>query len=149
MKVVFLDIDGVLIHHKSIPIHTAHKADPDCVERLNQITDATGAKIVVSSTWRMFDRIDAILKDWGVKAEVFGKTPNGYHKEEIIALGVTRGKEINAWLRETEFDIEKFVILDDDNDMDPLLGSLVHTSMSTGLTDLHVELAIRKLGGTV
>jgi hypothetical protein len=148
MKVLFLDIDGVLIHHKSIPIHTARKPDPACVKRLNEITDRTGTKIVVSSTWRMFEDFHITLKSWGVTAEVIGKTPISYEKGRI-SLGATRGAEINTWLGETEFDIERFVILDDNNDVDPLLGSLVHTSMSTGLTELHVELAIRKLGGTV
>lgn len=147
MKVLFLDIDGVLIHHKSIRTYTAHKPDPECVKRLNEITDKTGAKIVVSSTWRRFDKIEEILKGWGVTAEIIGVTPDHFH-ESNIGLGQTRGKEIHAWICERD-DIERLVILDDDNDMDPLLGWLVHTSMSTGLTDLHVELAIRKLGGTV
>lgn len=146
MKIVFLDIDGVLIHHGSIPKHTPRKADPECVARLNKITDATGAKIVISSTWRTMDDIEKTLDRWGITAEIWGKTPSGYDPGRI-SLGVTRGNEINTWLVESKFKIDSFVILDDDNDMEPLSGHLVQTSFKSGLTDEHVELAIRKLRG--
>lgn len=145
MKVVFLDIDGVLIHYKSIPRFGARKPDPECVKRLNQITDATGAKIIVSSTWRRDDKIDRTLKDWGITGEVYGRTPSGYDPNRI-SLGSSRGAEINAWLRETEFQIDRFVILDDDTDMDPLRGALIQTSMIGGLKADHVERAIQRLG---
>jgi predicted mannosyl-3-phosphoglycerate phosphatase (HAD superfamily) len=61
VKVIFLDIDGVLCNHESISAgyktRTAPEQDPygphvDCVAALNRIIKETGAKIVVSSTWR-------------------------------------------------------------------------------------------------
>lgn len=70
-KFIFLDIDGVMNSNlfysertqdkryndwiKEHPQRIAWNAcdiDPRAVERLNRLTDATGAKIVVSSTWR-------------------------------------------------------------------------------------------------
>jgi hypothetical protein len=68
MKVVFLDLDGVLNTFEDHPpgAHTKVKTpsgiiitvgvggdfSPDLVANLNMITDQTGAKIVVHSTWR-------------------------------------------------------------------------------------------------
>ena len=45
MKVVFLDFDGVINTHEGA-------WDSAAIARLNRITDATGAVIVVSSSWR-------------------------------------------------------------------------------------------------
>ncbi len=58
MKIIFLDIDGVLNHmywlKKMKGVEGDKKFfDPDCVRRLNTITDKTGAKIVLSSSWRI------------------------------------------------------------------------------------------------
>ena len=61
MKIIFLDIDGVLCTAKSVGLlktnidgRLAKQFDPDCVVRLNHITDATGAQIVISSSWRLY-----------------------------------------------------------------------------------------------
>jgi len=53
MKVIFLDIDGVL---NVIPQgHDKYGGifHPEFVENLRTIIEATDAKIVISSTWRM------------------------------------------------------------------------------------------------
>jgi len=56
MKVNFLDIDGMLNSGQYIKVLDGdfdvpiNQMDPVAVARLNTITDATGAKIVVSST---------------------------------------------------------------------------------------------------
>lgn len=138
MKILFLDIDGVLISNASARKYGVRKADPELVKLLNQITHATGAQIVVSSTWRVFDDIEKILVEWGVTAPVMGKT--------CYPHGLARGIEIHEWLLETKLEIERFAILDDDQCMEPLMGHLVLTKWATGLTSANVELAIRKLG---
>lgn len=59
IRIVFLDFDGVI--NKG-----AGPWWPECVAELNRITDATGAKIVVHSTWRYgrtLDEIRSILTD--------------------------------------------------------------------------------------
>src|SRR5688500_9278670 len=110
MKVVFLDIDGVLVNRKSLMKASGLRAtaDPHCVEALNAITDATSAKIVVSSTWRYFHRSMGFasplafmrmkLAEWGVRAEVIGCTPDLSRKAGPLYAGVRRGDEIQAWL---------------------------------------------------
>ena len=60
MRIVFLDFDGVLNSHAYFNARTekfedvgeAGELDPTAVERLNRIIDATGALVVVSSSWR-------------------------------------------------------------------------------------------------
>lgn len=128
--VVFLDIDGVL-HIRDTP---AGKLDPSCVAALNWLTECTNARIVVSSTWRFMKNIRTVLKAGGVKARVVGLTP---HTES------TRGQEISMWLRAHQ--IERFVILDDDADMDDLGAHLVQSTFEKGLTLPLAELAARHL----
>lgn len=138
MKVVFLDMDGVMNGFLLWP-ETAGRLwiDPACVARLNAITDASGAVIVVTSTWRRYTRVPALLKRAGVTAPVIDMTPD-LHEH-------SRGAEIQAWLDGAP-DVERFVILDDDADMDHLLPSLVRTPFEHGLRDEHVTKALEVLG---
>ena len=171
MKVIFLDIDGVVNtwdsqansddnnrDHPSFPPKELlyDVLDPPSVDAVNQITDATEAKIVVSSTWRVlfeFRILKAFLKRQGIKAEVVGKTPDlvrwsrgAAASEGGILLAKQRGDEIQAWLDE-HTEVEKFIILDDDADMAHLIDRLVQPrpSMETGLEQHHVDKAIEML----
>jgi len=86
VKVIFLDIDGVLNHcntrsnvlptaHEPLPIPIA----PECMARLNRLIAETGAKIVISSSWRLFARwqdLGPALVRHGLCAEVIGETPD-------------------------------------------------------------------------
>ncbi len=115
------------------------------VERLNQITEATGAKIVWSSSWRLFwDFEDAKQRfpEWGIEAELIGTTPS---------MAGPRGNEIQAWL-DNHPEVEAFIIVDDSTDMVHLRDRLVRTrfqddipGLVPGLQDHHVEQAIRML----
>ena len=96
MKVIFLDIDGVLnsdsfyeeiFHNKpeNQLLTTsgvwryscdAGGIDSRCVKWLNKVTNDTGAVIVVTSSWRKegLDGISSILAKAGVKGQVVGIT---------------------------------------------------------------------------
>ena len=52
MKLLFLDIDGVLNGHVYNPLAQSNIIDPKCVANLNYILMETGADIVLSSAWR-------------------------------------------------------------------------------------------------
>ena len=154
MKVVFLDIDGVLNSHQSAK-RGLHKGglltlDPEAVERLNRLVrEVPEVKFVLSSTWRLyqcredFDVFTAV----GFEGEFVGRTP-ALRKELLgspIVIQQIRGAEIAAWLEEHP-EVERYVILDDDSDMGPLLRDLIQTcSWKGGLQDEHVEEAIRRL----
>jgi hypothetical protein len=132
MKIIFLDIDGVLINYASLL--SGNSACRRCVAYLNQITDATGAKIVVSSTWRKggLVSISNQLKAWGVRGDVVGVTPDLDRLENGIVISPSRGEEIKAYL-EDHLEICNFVILDDESDMGNLLPHLIKTEYETGL----------------
>lgn len=86
MKVVFLDVDGVLNHAATrsdvvptsgepLPIPIA----PECMTRLNRLIAETGAKIVISSSWRLFARwqdLGPALNRHGLVGDVIGETPD-------------------------------------------------------------------------
>lgn len=121
MKVIFLDIDGVLNHYywyrehkdKSNLSYPISDFDPKSVSYLNNITDTTGAKIILSSSWRFDLDIINILHTAGVTGEIIGCTPDLYS----IYGSLCRGKEIDAVLNKRT-DIERYIILDDDTDME-------------------------------
>ena len=155
MKVIFLDIDGVLNvipqgHDKWGGIFHKH-----FVDNLKRIIDKTGAKIVISSTWRMDGGLSGMAQMWvdrGLPGEVIGITPNFMLKYKTT---LCRGKEIDSYLIENT-DITNYVILDDDSDMEPhQLENFVMTSgnnehddcidIGYGLTHICAEKAIEIL----
>lgn len=128
MKVIFLDIDGVL-NHEQFYIKRAESAktgtnefqsyplsqfDPESVANLNYITEQTGAKLIISSSWRFDSDIKDIFKKVGITAPVYGITPSLREKYGYLC----RGKEIDLYLSRHP-EITRYVILDDDSDMEP------------------------------
>ena len=141
MKVIFLDIDGVLNSSETAALYGGFdKFSPAAVGRLNWLTDRTEAKIVVSSAWR-FGRsvleLKQILSDQGVTGEVIDKTPTKMSLRN-------RGQEIQHWM-DNNSTLDEFVILDDDSDMGHLLDHLVQTDFNVGLTDVEMHECIRRL----
>lgn len=160
MKVVFLDFDGVLnnsthinkvvdelddLAHRGISTASltsyAKHLDPQAVLLLNQILDASGAVVVVSSAWRFahsMGDLQRLLNLRGFTGRVIDTTP--------ALRGTSRGTEILMWLDGHPDVVESFVILDDDDDMSGLEEYLVLTSSLTGLTEQDVVLALEVLG---
>lgn len=148
MKIIFLDIDGVLNSLDGLmEIYTKIGSSRYCddfpkekhVKLLNKITNETDAKIVVSSTWRRLHHhlsLVYILFLCGVEGDVIDVTP---------WLGKNRGFEIQKWLDDTDENIESFVILDDDADMEHLMDYLVQTSPECGLIEKDADKAISVL----
>lgn len=149
MRVIFLDIDGVLstiryIEHQVKNTNTnGYKAqfnfDPLCMQNLKQIIDKTDAKIVISSTWRLggirnnihLDKILNNLNEYGLKDKVIGYTPDLSDKYGFCGC---RGYEIQKWLDDNkDMNIKSFVILDDDTDMFLLTHKLIQCHHKYGL----------------
>lgn len=147
MKVLFLDIDGVLscrtTDRQQVGRHRGERIDLDMLARLDEVLDRTGAQVVVSSAWRAGDAgmtVAAILRRAGLRnwRAVVDETP----KRDTF-----RGHEIGEWLR-VHPAVKAFAIVDDDNDMVGLSERLVKTSFETGLQREHVERLVAMLGAS-
>jgi len=165
MKVIFLDIDGVLnavdyqcsLHYLyrskvhagiceyPIPMGEVRDElgqyfDPRCINYLEAITNYTDAKLVISSTWRK-SGIDFIKKLWAdrcLPGEIVGLTP---------VLNMKRGEEIAEYLRQHDY-ITNYCIIDDDVDM--LLEqrlNFVNTNGLFGITLQNAEEIVKILNG--
>jgi hypothetical protein len=161
-KVIFLDIDGVIATNESYNrarkiwgwnqaapsrTHLLALLDRDRVALLNEITTATGADIILSSTWRNPENIGghdaiSILQEAGVAGNIIGKTPRAS----------TRGAEIAAEIVNRGLGPEDYVILDDDSTSGDGLKALGHkgsrwirTPEKTGLSPRHRDRAIELL----
>ena len=136
MRIIFLDYDGVVNTlwfqdvngNPNFNFPSDNKVNnTQAIAWLNKLCRETGAKIVVTSTWRSVRNYKECLYNAGLnkKIEILGKTKN---------LGIKRGIEIQNWLdTHKKLNIEKFVILDDDMDMEHLLDYLVVTDACIGI----------------
>jgi len=155
IKVIFLDIDGVLnFNGCRDKIGGLYFVNNNRIKLLKKIIDATGAKIVLSSTWRIgwFDRDYSIHSR---NAEDFTKLENKLKEYDITFISRTprlasgyRGEEIKTWIDNWKGEpVESFIIIDDDADMKPFMNRLVQTSFNKGLQQKNVDKAILLLNG--
>lgn len=154
IKVIFLDIDGVLVTRESIAkkqrLNGHCTFDKKAVTQLNRITDTTGAVIVMSSTWRTFfdtvSDIRKLLKQRGVTGKLIDRTEDLSNYTGVLYRTVARGEEIKHWLlNNKQLNVNGIVILDDDSDMLYMTPWLVKTNMSGGLTESKADEAIKML----
>lgn len=146
MKVLFLDVDGVLNSTegwcRDNP-HTSTYMTPECVDQLKELLNkrCKDVAVVVSSTWRKYFDIKAFRAMFDILGlpgdRIIGYTPEAEH------LSSERGHEIQAWL-DGHPEVERFVILDDDADMVHLMPHLVQTDPMYGLTEERINEIARR-----
>ena len=173
-KLIFLDIDGVLNNANSSVFELCVIED-ELVNLLKEIVDKTGAKIVLSTTWRYTKETRQMVNDCLIKNQVplyINCTPN---------FGTNRTDEILCWLNEntnfacpdnilsseqsrnqndlplTELKLStklsniKFIVLDDldltkdGNNFSYIGDRFILVDRTVGLTKDNVELAIKLL----
>ena len=103
----------------------------------NSIIKATGAKVVVTSDWRISSgaqQFQSIFDFHGFIGEVIGTTK---------VLNIPRGQEIQDWLSDN--DADSFVIIDDRDDMEPFMDRLILCDKTKGLQQYHIDKAIKIL----
>lgn len=160
MKIIFLDIDGVLNNQQTVARCGSYIGiDKYKVKLLRTLVEATGAKIVLVSSWKnSWERID---KDF--QSELGNYLDRKLKQERLYILDKTyepkgseyRGDGILRWLSTLSVGrVDQFVILDDelfDYSSCGLLPNLVQTTFDSdtgGLSEEHVELAIQLLNKT-
>ena len=167
MKIIFLDIDGVLNtrnymiknHERVVRFYSDYKEmyknnfnlhvdrlmldiDYEKLNILRDIVEKTNAKIVIISSWKslgVYDEVAKRLIEMGIP--IIGKTDDGLDG---------RGHGIYRYLN--THNVIDYVILDDDifSDYDEnLLRHLVKTSFYTdGLTDKHAKKLIKMMNNS-
>lgn len=153
MRVVFLDIDGVLNYRNCPSVYAGYSfVEEKQILLLKEIVETTGAFIVLSSSWRqgwydkeekvnsidvdMFDALEEKLDEYGLV--LWDKTKFLGHRDREIE------EWLNSWAGEP---IESYVILDDLNGryLKPCSSHLVRTSFVKGLEPKHIKKAIAML----
>ncbi len=125
-KYIFLDIDGVLRTYKSdlehskrlgLPIFkgTDRLFDEKCVSYLNEIIYLTGAKIIITSNWRLrltLHELKQKIRERGIIGNVEGVTPLLELKNSPIPLG-NRGLEILRYVQDNGLKKDSYIVIDD------------------------------------
>lgn len=168
MRVLFLDFDGTLngleTREPASAIHAGLFLNPALIARVNRICEETGAKVVLSCSWRTRRHVvgapdaclslmdlSCALRHAGARFEVIGKTPDLAREDTIGRDGTAvklwrcppRRKEIAAWIE--QYRPTAFVILDDDRDAE-IVGHFVRCDPKRGLSEEGAREAIRILG---
>lgn len=168
MKILFLDIDGVLNSEEYfakfertprvvVPQfrdneHKEMLLDPEAVARLNKIMEAVPeTNIIISSAWRAHCNREQIklylaLRGFQFENRIIGQT------RYRPGISCARKDEIIEWLLDNLGKFESFVILDDIGDMGNRSHRHVHTLWfedpetacicHEGLEDQHIQQAI-------
>jgi hypothetical protein len=153
-KIIFLDVDGVLNSNDTEDIFKGFIGlDYSGIKLLREIIDATGAEIVLVSTWKigwskdnkesqndLANYLDARLAEEGLK--IMDKTEGSVSD---------RGTGIVDWL--SKYPVESWIVIDDEIFKDyeecGIMPHLVKTSFyDGGLKEKHVEMAIEMLNST-
>ncbi len=133
MKVLFLDVDGVLNRTGFRPAESLGLRswiEPELAKRLSDVIRMTGAEIVLASDWRLGRELPQLreeLRAAGVEGSLLGVTP--------AITGQPRWREVEAWMTEHELRPEAVVIVDDLYDMGALAARFVRASPLTGLDE--------------
>lgn len=139
MRVLFLDVDGVLNNQTTEERFNGYIGiNPVLAKRVQRIVKDTGCKVVLSSYWRLDEANREHVKQEAV--EFIDVTPSFTKKLEqpIFARNrwwdyPLRGSEVQHWLK-AHPEVTRYAILDDDGDFydeQPLF----QTTFVTGITE--------------
>jgi hypothetical protein len=135
MKIIFLDIDGVITSART----GWYNWDIYGINFLRWVCKNSDAKIVISSTWRFNHNKEFFQTIFGEYLHNDYMTPDLVKFEKGIYLSSSRGNEIKFWLDQHEGLIEKYLILDDDGDMlEEQLPYFIQTEPMDGLLFEHM-----------
>ena len=136
MRVIFLDIDGVLNCKRTPnPRKLPYIVDSQLLKRFIDLVERTDAQVVLSSTWRYDPAGLFSAKHWGIPlSDVIPDMPDRPRRDEILA----RLKQHS--------DVERYVVIDDEDDeLDEL--PLFQPPPSIGLSDEIVAGVVNYLSG--
>ena len=148
IKVIFQDIDGPLIPYdedSKVDRHTFFNQDDKwsktAMKHLNNIIKKTGAKVVISSSYRdekTKKQIQDAMEKAGFEYEIYDLVDNDKSKK--------RGADIKNWMKNKN--IKNFIIIDDNkHDFYDVFDekNIVKTTHKEGITKSVEDEAIYKL----
>lgn len=133
-RILFLDVDGVLnsaTFFAENPPMPVTSVDPRAVRRIRRVVEATGALVVLSSSWRKQPELVDVLRTAGVPIHDLTPTLTGPNGGTYVA----RRDEILAWLNEHP-EVTSYAIIDDDPDAE-VGGHFVRTYWRLGMYGKH------------
>jgi len=142
-KICFLDTDGCINSeqwYRSTEYYSNLFKDPDIdpyiVDLINQFTNETGVKLVISSSWKLDDYCLERLERVGLE-NIVGRTPNLIFTVPYDKF--CKGLEIKAWLM--VHNVDKYLILDDELDSvyDEQRPNLLLIDYKVGITKENIE----------
>lgn len=155
MKLLFLDIDGVLNGHSKLPGSMYCGIVYHCMEKLNRVIRDTECKLILSSAWRYqilcgattLRGFEFMLFTHGLVAPMgtlIGHTP----PDEVIP---DRGEQVRAALYSfLPLNVEAWAVVDDDPmqmKLGPAADRLVRTDPINGLSWSDADRLIELLNG--
>lgn len=157
-RFVFLDFDGVMdtvhytnwLYREGIPEGDRYGVlfDPDCIRNLRNIIDATGAEIVITSSWKDTLTYSQFLQMWK------DRDLPGFVTDVTPTCSSRRGDEIASWLEIFQEmsggENYEYVIIDDLGEKDfneAQLDHLVSVDSFYGLDESASSRAVAILGG--
>lgn len=153
MKLLFLDIDGVLNGHEKNEAEVCG-IKPECASQLNRIIEQTDCKLVISSAWRYLIHsgvmntvgFERMLNTHGVR--VYKRIAGVTRPDANLSDKHERGKQIRDWVNGTHrSEIERYAVVDDDDELGiPEAGHpFVKTDGKVGLTEADADRLIALL----
>ena len=137
MKVLFLDVDGVLKIHTPLSKVDDYEISNVMMERVAKIVSSTGCVVCVTSTWRLYkDAYNSLRR----QLYAYGIKP--VYRTESLPYSL-RSKEIEEWL--DRHNVVNYAVVDDDADAMVDSDRFFRTSYSFGLDDSLVDMIIESL----
>jgi hypothetical protein len=150
VRIVFLDVDGVLLPFsggsKAALPYEAVQFSRESLSALAEILSVPRTEVVLSSTWRVSEAgIEAIYRNFrthealkNVSFKHWNRTDPNFHS--------TRAEEIQRWLERVPqafgLSVESYVILDDESVADIFPGKSILTRSPVGLLQGDVATAV-------
>lgn len=127
MKILFLDIDGVVNSQETFKRRyesgedrtRGSQIDAGLAQHVKNIVERTGCMVVLSSSWRGSDENELEISQR--VTQLFDRTPRIHRPVGTGMEYCERGREIKSWIEthKTEVTVDAYAIIDDDGDMLP------------------------------
>lgn len=158
MRLLILDIDGVLNSHRWLAEAKSCDIEPACVRQFNRILAETGCRVLLASAWRYMILGGAMtlggfaymLRTHGCATTtgvLIGHTRADNDDDAPERDPIERGRQVREWIREHP-EVDRYVAIDDMQLGYVEFGiPLAQTDGRVGLTEADADRAIAILKG--